>query len=41
MIEMQGFVEKFIQREEEKCADWLLQVFGTGSELLFPAAEMH
>lgn len=32
MIEMQGFLEKFVQKKREKGTDWLLGVFGTGSE---------
>lgn len=40
-LAVQGFLEKCAQSGEEKGADWLFWDFGTGSHLLFAAAEMR
>ena len=37
--EVQGFLEKIVQREKERCTCWLLQVFGPSSELLLTETE--
>lgn len=40
VIEMQSFLESFVQREGDKDIDWLLQVFVIGYELLLIALYM-
>ena len=40
IMEMQGFLESFVQREGDKDIDWLLWVFVIGSELLLTALDM-
>ena len=39
-MEMQGFLESFVQREGDKDIDWLLWVFVIGSELLLTALDV-
>ena len=40
IMEIQGFLESFVQREGDKDIDWLLWVFVIGSELLLTALDM-
>ena len=39
-MEIQGFLESFVQREGDKDIDWLLWVFVIGSELLLTALDI-